>query len=544
MQLSDDDRNVEAQPVPYEKSRRIVDVVSLCSIALFAVLATQAIPTVADFAAVTRSDGVSAVPLLLSIALICLAWRRSNDLRKAEIELADAAKRELRLAYQDDVTGLFNRRYLVEKLNSTSASCSMTLVIIDLDHFKKVNDLYGHAGGDQLLLETSRRMRAGIPRAAHCVRLGGDEFAILLTGDDAEPNYALKFAEGLINELNEPVQLEGTVVRVGASIGLSTTNIGEADPVALLRRGDIAMYEAKRLGRNRCVWFDTEMERQLSKRNHLEAEMRASIIEGRFIPYFQPMMEVASGEVTGFEVLARWDHPVRGIIEPDEFIPIAEATGMISDLSFSVMRSALLRAARWPGDATIAVNVSPVQFKDPLLAQRVLKLLHETGFPPQRLEIEITESAILADKGLAVSTIESLKNSGVRISLDDFGTGYASLSQLRELPFDRIKIDRSFVATLMDDKQSSAIVAAIATLGKSLNLPITAEGVESESVYQRLQELGCSDAQGWLFGRAISGQEAGETFFGLPVEALPGVPLDKIATLSEPRRSNRRRSAV
>jgi len=530
-------------PTPLGASRLIVNIVALCSIAIFAALASKVVPAALGLITVTEPREIPAVPLLLSVALIFLVWRRSIELQKAERDRSEAAKREHELAYKDDVTGLFNRRFLVERLSSANLEIPSTLLIIDIDHFKKVNDLYGHAAGDCLLLEIARRMATSAPQGAHCVRLGGDEFAILLSGDGAQPEQASKFAQQLIAQLNHPVDLEASVTRIGASIGLATIESGQGDAVSLLRRGDIAMYEAKRLGRNCCVWFDAEMERQLNQRNQLEADIRTSIIEGRFIPYFQPMLELSSGQVNGFEVLARWDHPTRGIVEPDEFIPVAEATGMIADLSFSVMRTALLRAVQWPGDVTIAVNVSPVQFKDPLLAQRIMKLLHETGFPARRLELEITESAILEDKGLAVSTIESLKNFGVRLSLDDFGTGYASLSQLRELPFDRIKIDRSFVATLMDDKQSSAIIHAIATLGKSLNLPITAEGVETENINQRLQELGCSDAQGWLFGKAIPGQEAGTTFFGLPSDTLPKAAVERIARPSQDRRNYRRRGA-
>jgi EAL domain-containing protein (putative c-di-GMP-specific phosphodiesterase class I) len=231
--------------------------------------------------------------------------------------------------------------------------------------------------------------------------------------------------------------------------------------------------------------------------------MRDGLGRGEFLPYFQPMIDLGDGELKGFEVLARWHHPQRGVLMPEEFIPIAEESGIISSLSLEVMRQALAEARGWPGYISIAVNVSPVQFKDPLLAQRILQLLTETGFPPQRLEIELTESALLEDQALALSTVESLKNSGVRISLDDFGTGYASLSQLKSLPFDRIKIDRSFVSSLLEDEQSSAIVATIAELGKSLRLPITAEGVETEDVRKQLQLIGCSDAQGWLFGKAV-----------------------------------------
>jgi EAL domain-containing protein (putative c-di-GMP-specific phosphodiesterase class I) len=246
------------------------------------------------------------------------------------------------------------------------------------------------------------------------------------------------------------------------------------------------------------------MELDIARRNGIEADMRLGLAENRFVPFFQPLVDIGSGELKGFEVLARWQHPTRGIVEPEEFIPLAENVGLISELSLAVMRTALIAAKDWPDHLTIAVNVSPVQFKDPILAQRLLKLVKETGFPCQRLELEITECAIMDDAASALATITSLKNQGIRISLDDFGTGYASLSQLRALPFDRIKIDRTFIGALLGDEQSNAIVHSIVTLGKSLRLPITAEGIETSQIYARVRELGCTDAQGWLFGKAMS----------------------------------------
>jgi diguanylate cyclase (GGDEF)-like protein len=509
-------------PAPVHASRWIVTTVAFCAIVLFALLGSEVVPAALRLESGRGSPirGLT-TPFLLTVALVLLAWRRSNELKKAASARAEAEARAYNFAYKDDVTGLFNRRFLVEKLKSSSAHQQHTLLLLDLDHFKKVNDLYGHAAGDSLLLELSERMQRIAPKDATCVRLGGDEFAILISGDGAQSADSTQTAERLLAGLSRPVQLEASIARIGASIGLATIEHGEPGAECLLRRSDIAMYEAKRRGRNCLVWFDAAMEEQLNERNRLEAEMREGISEGSFIPYFQPMLDLSSKQVTGFEVLARWNHPRRGIVEPDDFISVAEATGMISDLSFSVMRQALLRGVQWPNDITIAVNVSPVQFKDPLLAERIIKLLEEVGFPANRLELEITETAILADRDLALATVKSLKDHGVRISLDDFGTGYASLSQLRELPFDRIKIDKSFVASLLSDQQSNAIVHAIATLGKNLDLPITAEGVETEIVHQRLQELGCSDAQGWLFGRAICGREAGETFFRATGDNLP-----------------------
>jgi diguanylate cyclase (GGDEF)-like protein len=443
---------------------------------------------------------------ILNIALILFAWRRSNDLRLALLSQKQAEDRSYVLAYRDDVTNLYNRRYFTEFLDSFDKLPSVrgSLILVDIDHFKRVNDLYGHAAGDQLLLQCARRIERISPAAACCARLGGDEFAVLLQGDDALPERATALADGLLEEFSAPIEIDATVASVGVSLGLSSLDETCAGARVLLRRSDIALYEAKKLGRNRLAWFDEAMEIELARRSGIEADMRLGLAEGLFVPFFQPLIDIESGELRGFEVLARWQHPERGIVEPDEFIPLAETIGLISDLSFAVMRTALIAARDWPSELTIAVNVSPVQFKDPILGQRILKLVRETGFPCQRLELEITESAIMEDSELALATITSLKNQGIRISLDDFGTGYASLSQLRALPFDRIKIDRSFIASVLGDEQSGAIVRSIVALGKSLRLPITAEGIETSQIHAKVKELGCTDAQGWLFGRAMT----------------------------------------
>lgn len=443
---------------------------------------------------------------ILNIALILFAWRRSIDLRLAILGQKKAEDRSYVLAYRDEVTNLYNRRYFTEFLDSFDKvkGARLALVLIDIDHFKRVNDLYGHAAGDQLLLQCALRIEKICPTGACCARLGGDEFAILLEGDAALPEKAGDLAERLLEEFSAPIEIDATIASVGLSIGLSTLDETCVAARLLLRRSDIALYEAKKLGRNRLVWFDETMELELARRSGIEADMRLGLAEGLFVPFFQPLIDIETGELRGFEVLARWQHPERGIVEPDEFIPLAETVGLISELSFAVMRTALSAARDWPSELTIAVNVSPVQFKDPILGQRILKIVRETGFPCQRLELEITESAIMEDAELALATITSLKNQGIRISLDDFGTGYASLSQLRALPFDRIKIDRSFISSVLGDEQSGAIVRSIIALGRSLRLPITAEGIETSQIFARVRELGCTDAQGWLFGRAMT----------------------------------------
>jgi EAL domain-containing protein (putative c-di-GMP-specific phosphodiesterase class I) len=310
-----------------------------------------------------------------------------------------------------------------------------------------------------------------------------------------------------------------------------------------LRRSDIAMYSAKRDGRNRQVWFDERMERELLARTRLEDEIRNAITAGEFIPYYQPQIDLGTGQLTGFEVLARWDSPEKGLLEPSEFMDVAEGSGLIAELSLSVMRRALQEGRAWPSHLKMAVNISPVQFRDSQLAERILKLLTETNFPPSRLEVEITESSFLEDRDTALTIVESLKNVGVTISLDDFGTGYASLSQLQSLPFDRIKIDKSFVSSLLADAQSDAIVSTILALGRALKLPITAEGIEDDGTRDRLKGLGCSDGQGWLFGKAVSGDVV-RASLGLEQSAGEQSGTETAAEAATERRNQHRRATA
>ena len=450
------------------------------------------------------TDSQLAVAVLLNVAVILFAWRRSKDLREALAanELAQRSAHDN--AFIDHVTSLANRRELMRALgDSDLGKAGSKLLLLDLDFFKKVNDLYGHIVGDDVLRRVADIIRSHAPEGSCCARLGGDEFAVLIP---QQPDDVInRSIANIIHGIAESLVLGTATVHVSASVGISQIEEGMT-PEECLRRSDIAMYSAKRAGRNCQVWFDRKMERELLARTQLEDEIRNSVAAGEFVPFYQPQIDLGTGQLTGFEVLARWNSPEKGLLEPADFIEVAEASGLISELSLSVMSQALREARNWPSHLKIAVNISPIQFRDSKLAERILKLLAETNFPPSRLEVEITETSFLEDRETALTIVESLKNMGVTISLDDFGTGYASLSQLQSLPFDRIKIDKSFVASLLSDSQSDAIVSTILSLGRALNLPITAEGIENDLTKARLCNLGCSDGQGWLFGKAVSGE--------------------------------------
>jgi diguanylate cyclase (GGDEF)-like protein len=455
------------------------------------------------------TDQIMVSALLLNIALILLIWRRTTSLSSEVDVYRQAEVRAKHLAITDPLTNLFNRRAIKEKTAELSARASRrgksaAFLMIDLDGFKKVNDLYGHDCGDQLLREVADRMRDTVPPSSVLARLGGDEFGVCLVFEPEYPETVDRVAEDLIEALARPVTIGEFDHNVTASIGIARPEIDCDSIDMLIRRADIALYAAKKNGRNGFCWFENGMEVELRTRNSLEADIRAAIPNGEFVPYFEQQIDLATGELAGFEMLARWVSPTRGLIPPDEFIPVAEETGMIGDLSLAIIRAAMLEAKHWDPKLTVSVNISPVQLKDPWLAQKIVKLLVETGFPASRLEIEITESSLFKNLSLAQSIVGSLKNQGIQIALDDFGTGYSSLAHLRALPFDRIKIDRSFVSTMLENSESAAIVSAIAGLGASLSVPITAEGIENETLIPKLLEYGCSKGQGWHYGQPLS----------------------------------------
>ena len=460
-------------------------------------------------AQVGRGDGpdrLLVIALLLNIALVIFGWRRYRDLA-GEVVVRRAGEQLARsLANHDALTGCLNRRSvdaaasaLVDQANLRGQA--VVYLMLDLDRFKQVNDVNGHAAGDALLVEAARRITALLPADALLARLGGDEFALVVPCSPGADDRTEILVEALITSIAQPVNYNGIQVETTISVGLSRSEPGAASAVqTLLHRADIAMYQAKRQGRNRSAWFEPQMESEARFRSEIAAGIRRGVPAGEFIPYYQKQIDLDSGSITGFEMLARWNSPSMGIVNPEIFIPVAEEIGLIGELSEHLIRQALKDARNWDPKLTLSVNISPVQLRDPWFSQKLLKLLVEANFPPSRLEVEVTESCLHENIGLVRSLITSLKNQGVKVSLDDFGTGYASLSQLRSLPFDRIKIDRSFVMSLLDDKDSATIVQSIIALGEGLGLPITAEGIENEEVLTALRKFGTFKGQGYLYG--------------------------------------------
>ena len=376
----------------------------------------------------TDNSAVVTGLLLLNVALTIYGYRRYHDVRREVVERTAAERRAQSLASTDPLTGFLNRRSLGQNVEDMLATAErrrkgVAMLIVDLDGFKTINDMHGHLTGDNLLRTTAEVIAQALPKDSVAARLGGDEFAAAFLFDTDNPAAIDATAEHIVGRLGKPFDLAGVHTHVSASVGIARLDADCSGVDALLRRADIAMYAAKKLGRGRAIWFDASMERELQARNAVEAGLRSGIPAGEFVPFFEQQIDLATGSLHGFEMLARWQHPTRGIVPPDEFISIAEECGLISDLSLAIMRIALEEARDWDPSLTISVNISPSQLKDPWLAQRIVKLLVETGFPAERLEIEITESSLFENLGLAQSIIGSLKNQGVRLALDDFGTG-------------------------------------------------------------------------------------------------------------------------
>lgn len=490
-------------------------------VAMIVLIIATGSSALADAVTALISDGqprnqMLSAALLLNVALLMFGFRRYRDLTAEVRQRRQAEEMSRSIAQTDPLTGCLNRLTVDEALQAMITSARRTghevvAIVIDLDHFKRSNDVHGHLTGDAVLLEASRRIRSALPDGSIMARLGGDEFACAAIYD---PDHVTAI-DRLVLRINQlvarPIVIDHLSIEVTASVGLaSTATEHTAEPAklatALLHHADLAMYQAKKSGRNGYRWFDAGLERELRYRNELERGIREGIPAGEFVPYYEKQIDLDSGELTGFEMLARWKNPRRGLLSPDIFIPVAEEIGLISDLSESLIRQALSDAREWDPRLTLSVNISPIQLRDPWFAQRLLKLLQEANFPPHRLDIEITESCLHENIGMVRTLITSLRNQGIRISLDDFGTGYSSFAQLRTLPFDRIKIDRYFVSNLDSNKDSATIIGAISSLGKGLGLPNTAEGIETSAVLDELRKYGSFKGQGYLYGQPSDAQ--------------------------------------
>jgi diguanylate cyclase (GGDEF)-like protein len=385
--------------------------------------------------------------------------------------------------------------------------------MIDLDNFKQINDMYGHTYGDAVLVKLCERLRALLPREARLARLGGDEFAFVMAYPVGHTDRIDDLVIGLFANLAEPLEVLDITLELTISIGLATDHDDEGLPGPVIEAGtlmhhaDMALYHAKKQGRNRHFWFEPSMEHELRFRNQLETGIRRGINQSEFVPYYEQQIDIDSGELVGFEMLARWKSEQLGLVSPEIFIPIAEEMGLITQLSEQLMDRAFADAREWDDSLNLSINISPVQLRDPWFAQRLLKRLVAANFPPRRLEIEITESCLHENLGLVRTMITSLRNQGVQISLDDFGTGYSSIEQLRSLPFDRIKIDRSFISELRKPSGQSRLVDAIIAMGRLLDLPLTAEGVENEQILTALRAMGKLKAQGYVYGKPETAEE-------------------------------------
>lgn len=431
--------------------------------------------------------------------LVVLAVRDLRERRSAEEKIRY-------LAEHDGLTGLANRNVMQKRLAQALERVAITgeslsVICIDLDHFKEANDLHGHMAGDVILAETARRLQHAIAAPSFAARLGGDEFVVVQIADGEQPAAASALCGQLLQILSAPVTYEDQELQVGASLGVSLHPDDGDTFETLLANADMALYRAKEDGRGSYCFFKREMDETIRERRTLARELRHAITAEELILHYQPLARAEDGEVCGFEALVRWKHPARGMVAPMDFIPVAEESGLILPLGEWVLRRACADAAGWEKPLRVAVNLSPVQLHQSNLPALVHEILMETGLAPRRLELEITETALFKDYQRALDNLRRLKALGVRIAMDDFGTGFSSLSTLQSFPFDKIKIDKSFVENIHRHDRATAIVRAVLSLGRSLDIPVTAEGVETAEQLEFLRGEACAEVQGYAIGR-------------------------------------------
>jgi diguanylate cyclase (GGDEF)-like protein/PAS domain S-box-containing protein len=448
-----------------------------------------------------------------------------SDFRQAEALIRHHAE-------HDALTGLANRRQFSAEIETALAHADRhghecSILLIDLDRFKPVNDAYGHTVGDAVLCEIASRLQSVARKGDTVARLGGDEFAMICNSTKGNASDdARRLAVRLIAAIRRPIKVGDRSIEVGASVGIARCPSDGNSAEVLLQAADIAMYRGKHEGRGTYRFFEKRMDAEVRAQAALETDLRAAISQQQIEAYYQPLMALPEGKLTGFEILARWNHPTRGFVSPDSFIPLAEKIGLIGPLTFSLLRRAAHEARKWPAHLTISLNLSPTQLNDDMLPVEILKVITEAGLPAHRLEVEITENALVADVKAAKSILAAFRNLGIKVALDDFGTGYSSLHHLRELTFDRLKIDRSFVQLMTTDPESQKIVNAILGLAHSMGLPATAEGIESVEILDALNKGGCEIGQGYFFGKAI-----------------PAAEVDEMIKQSKPTKRARRRAA-
>jgi diguanylate cyclase (GGDEF)-like protein len=434
--------------------------------------------------------------------------------QRLKVEIADREESQARsqyLAYHDSLTGLGNRLLFKEQLeealtDDSVASHPLAVLFLDLDGFKAVNDTLGHSIGDLLLKSVAAKLRDILPRTDRIARLGGDEFAILQISA-AQPGSSIALAKKIIEVVGQPNSIDGHDVTVGASVGIAVARPGDMNTDNFLKSADLAMYSAKSDGRGTYRMFDPEMDAIVQARRLLERDMRTALAQDGFRLFYQPLVNLQTKKVTAFEALMRWQHPERGMVPPSDFIPVAEEMGLIVQLGEWALRQACAEATEWPDGICVSVNLSPLQFAKGNLVSSVMSALASAGLPASRLELEITESVLLEKSERNITILNQLRGLGVRISMDDFGTGYSSIGYLRSFPFDKIKIDQSFVRDLLVDEGSLAIVRAIAGLGVSFGMITTAEGVETEEQMRCLNLEGCIEVQGYLYSRPVPANE-------------------------------------
>ncbi|HLS19908.1 MAG TPA: EAL domain-containing protein, partial [Paracoccaceae bacterium] len=430
-----------------------------------------------------------------------------TDRRRAEEQI-------VRMAHHDSLTGLANRTLFHDRLERAldtvnGSEWSLAVMFVDLDDFKDVNDTLGHQIGDEVLKAAAQRLRSCVREGDVIARLGGDEFGILLAPTREHTDYA-EIATRLIESVGRPYFINGHEIIIGISIGIVPSEDESYNPEQLLRHADLALYDVKLSGGGSFRFFKPEMDEQLQDRKMLQADLRKALPNGELEVFYQPAIDSRSGAIRGFEALARWRHPTRGMIPPTRFIPIAEETGLIGNIGEWVLRQACTEAANWPAEINIAVNVSANQFRDRELVPKISEILASCNLPASRLELEITETVILEHNDKNLTTLHDLRDLGVRIAMDDFGTGYSSLRYLLGFPFDKIKIDKSFVDHISEDRESAEIVQLIVDLGNRLGIITAAEGIETERQFLHVQSTGCIELQGFYFAEAMPASQAAE----------------------------------